>query len=99
MKNGFDFDKFASSASFSEVRSLMFESRRPPSMRSPDGVWLYLSSLDERVAKDDATTMRAHLEVIEMRLLDLKKAHNLNYSKINDYEGDKAELEARISYL
>ncbi|RMV90777.1 hypothetical protein [Pseudomonas coronafaciens] len=99
MKNGFDFDKFASSVSFSELRSLMVESRRLPSMRSPDGAWLYLSSLDEKVGKEDATTMRIFLEQIEERLPDLKSAHNPNYSKINDFDHDRAELEARLSYL
>jgi len=99
MKEGFDFDKFTSSATFREVRSLMVESRRIPSMRSPDGAWLYLSSLDDKVEKDDATTMRVYLKEIEKRLPDLKAAHNPDFSKINDYENDRAELEARLSYL
>ena len=99
MKEGFDFDKFTSTASFKDVRYLMFESRRLPSMTSPDGAWLYLSSLDEKVAKSDAATMRVCLGVIEQRLPDLKSAPNPNYSKINDYESDQAELENRLSYL
>lgn len=99
MKDGFDFDKFASAASFSEVRLLMVEPRRLPSMKSPDGEWLYFSSIDEQVARDDAETMRVYLEKIEKCLPALKAAHNPNYSKISDYEIDRADLEARLAYL
>lgn len=99
MKEGFDFDKFTSSASFSDVQLLMIEPRRLPSMRSPDGNWLYLSSLDDKVATDDAETMRAFLKEIERRIPLLKAMPNAQTSKINDYEVDRAELEDRLSYL
>lgn len=99
MKDGFDFDKFASTASFSQVQLLMVEPRRLPSMRSPDEAWLYLSSIEEQVAASDAEMMRNFLAQIKERLPALKSAHNPNYSKINDYENDRAELEARLAYL
>ncbi|ATP46193.1 hypothetical protein CR511_19920 [Pseudomonas putida] len=99
MKDEFDFDKFTSTASFSEVRLLMVAPRTLPSMRSPDGEWLYLSSIDDQVARDDAETMRILLAQIERRLPELKAAHRPDYSKISDYENDRADLEARLAYL
>lgn len=99
MGKDFDFDSYAQTATFGEICSRMIESRRLPSMTSPDGAWLYLSSLDYQVETDDAQTMRAFLEEITERLPVLKADVNLNHSKINDYEIDQAELESRLQYL
>lgn len=99
MKDAFNFDKFASSATFKEVQMLMFESRRLPSMTSPDGTWLFLSSLEETVASDDVVLMRDQLQRIEDGISILKAEPNLNYSKISDYENDRVELEGRLEYL
>lgn len=95
----FDFDRFFSEATFAQVEQLMFRARRKPSMRSPDGTWLYLSSVDEQVATDDADSMRFVLGGILDRLAVLKASNELDHREISTFEIDRTELESRLHYL
>jgi hypothetical protein len=95
-KKRFDFDAFAAKATFDEVRDLMVESRRLPSMRSPDGGWLFLSSIDEVVATNNAKDIRRMIDLVKERLSQVPP---VDHSKRNDIDLDLGTLEAMLAYL